>query len=420
MHFKFKIFFKLRRVSIKSQFIEQDNNSSNKDNYTIIMDYSNKTFNSFKNANINFYNKDNKEKKGEGFNKNFNKNNYKNNNKSYSYNASLGLNGNNKTDGNLPKSILTQDSNHIKPNIKTKVYELNSGLNEYKNEPISKNYNTLQFNYKQMSKELEELRDESSYLKYKLEELTQKHNNLSNNKSLNSTISFNKTTFINAKKVDNISCIKPYNYHYEKNGSINPNYDKSIGNKTINISSSIKNPKTKGKRELKLKEVKTIWKDKVPLLTPYFDNSKNKKIGINQKKNKSFGINLSMNKSNADNNSVKAQNKKYIVTKNKLKLKNKLLKKSLTQNQFFSEKIDNENISEDLVNELNQKNKVIKKLNNSLFEQNKIAENRILLLIKDKNIINEKLYLMQKEKEFFLFWKFSYSCLFSIIIFFNF
>ena len=250
-----------------------------------------------------------------------------------------------------------------------------------------------------MSKELEELRDESSYLKYKLEELTQKHNNLSNNKSLNSTISFNKTTFINAKKVDNISCIKPYNYHYEKNGSINPNYDKSIGNKTINISSSIKNPKTKGKRELKLKEVKTIWKDKVPLLTPYFDNSKNKKIGINQKKNKSFGINLSMNKSNADNNSVKAQNKKYIVTKNKLKLKNKLLKKSLTQNQFFYENIDNENISEDLVNELNQKNKVIKKLNNSLFEQNKIAENRILLLIKDKNIINEKLYLMQKEKE---------------------
>ena len=386
-------------MSIKSQFIEQDNNSSNKDNYTIIMDYSNKTFNSFKNANINFYNKDNKEKKSEGFNKNFNKNNYKNNNKSYSYNASLGLNGNNKTDGNLPKSILTQDSNHIKPNIKTKVYELNSGLNEYKNEPISKNYNTLQFNYKQMSKELEELRDESSYLKYKLEELTQKHNNLSNNKSLNSTISFNKTTFINAKKVDNISCIKPYNYHYEKNGSINPNYDKSIGNKTINISSSIKNPKTKGKRELKLKEVKTIWKDKVPLLTPYFDNSKNKKIGINLKKNKSFGINLSMNKSNADNNSVKAQNKKYIVTKNKLKLKNKLLKKSLTQNQFFYENIDNENISEDLVNELNQKNKVIKKLNNSLFEQNKIAENRILLLIKDKNIINEKLYLMQKEKE---------------------
>ena len=386
-------------MSIKSQFIEQDNNSSNKDNYTIIMDYSNKTFNSFKNANINFYNKDNKEKKGEGFNKNFNKNNYKNNNKSYSYNASLGLNGNNKTDGNLPKSILTQDSNHIKPNIKTKVYELNSGLNEYKNEPISKNYNTLQFNYKQMSKELKELRDESSYLKYKLEELTQKHNNLSNNKSLNSTISFNKTTFINAKKVDNISCIKPYNYHYEKNGSINPNYDKSIGNKIINISSSIKNPKTKGKRELKLKEVKTIWKDKVPLLTPYFDNSKNKKIGINQKKNKSFGINLSMNKSNADNNSVKAQNKKYIVTKNKLKLKNKLLKKSLTQNQFFYENIDNENISEDLVNELNQKNKVIKKLNNSLFEQNKIAENRILLLIKDKNIINEKLYLMQKEKE---------------------
>ena len=384
-------------MSIQSQFIEQDNNSSNKDNYTIIMDYSNKTFNSFKNANINFYNKDNKEKKEEGFKNNFNKINYRNNN--YSNNISLGLNGNNKTDGNLPKSILTQDSNHIMPNIKTKVNELNSGLNAYKNEPNSKNYNTLEFNYKQMSKELEELREESSYLKNKLEELTQKNNNLGNNKSLNSTISFNKTTFINAKKVNNISCIKPYNYHYEKNGSINANYDKSIGNKTINISSLVKNPKIKGKRDLKMKEVKTIWKDKVPLLTSYFDNSKNKKSGINLKKNKSFGINLSINKSNEDNYSAKAQNNKNMVTKKKLKLKNKLLKKSLTQNQFFSEKIDNENFSEDLVNELNQKNKVIKKLNNSLFEQNRIAENRILLLIKDKNVINEKLYLMQKEKE---------------------
>lgn len=388
-------------MSIKSQFIEQDNNSSNKDNYTIIMDYSNKTFNSFKNANINFYNKDNKEKKDEITKNNFNTNIYKNKNKNYNYKVSLGLNGHNKTDVNLPKSITTQDSNHMIPNIKNKVYELNSGLNEYKNEPISKNYNTLELNYKQMSKELEELRDESSYLKYKLEELTQKQNNLSNNKSLNSTISFNKTTFINAKKVDNISCIKPYNYHHEKNGSINANYDKNIGMKTLNISSVIKNPKIKGKRELKLKEAKTIWKDKIPLFASYFDNSKNKKIGINVKKNKSFGINLSINKSNSNNNSEKAQNKKYLVTKNKLKLKNKLLKKSLTQNQFFCEKIDNENISEDLVNELNQKNKVIKKLNNSLFEQNKIAEDRILLLIKDKKMINEKLYLMQKEKEEF-------------------
>ena len=374
-------------MSIKSQFIEQDNNSSNKDNYTIIMDYSNKTFNSFKNANINIYNKDNKEKNDEGVKNNFNKNSFKNNNYNNNYNVNynnnynnsilLGLNGNNKTDGNLPSS----------------------GFNEYKNEPNPKKYNTLELNYKQMSKELEELRDESSYLKNKLEELTQNHNNLSNNKSLNSTISFNKTTFINVKKLNNISCIKPYNFHNEKNGSINSNYDKNIGMKTLNISSMIKNPKAKEKRELKLKEVKTIWKDKVPLLGSYFDNSKNKKSGINLKKNKSFGINLSMNKYNADNNSVKAQSKKYIVAKNKMKLKNKLLKKTMTQNQFFYEKNDNENISEDLLNELNQKNKVIKKLNNSLFEQNKIAEDKILLLIKDKKTINEKLYLMQKEKE---------------------
>ena len=52
-----------------------------------------------------------------------------------------------------------------------------------------------------------------------------------------------------------------------------------------------------------------------------------------------------------------------------------------------------------MVNELNEKNKLIDMLNNDLVKQNKKAEGKISLLIKDKNLINKKLLLIQKEKE---------------------
>jgi hypothetical protein len=52
-----------------------------------------------------------------------------------------------------------------------------------------------------------------------------------------------------------------------------------------------------------------------------------------------------------------------------------------------------------LVNEITDKNKLIKKLNHNLIMQNNLAEGKISLLIKNKNKISERLNLIQKEKD---------------------
>ena len=386
-------------MSIKNQFLTQDNDNSNIDNYTVMMDYNNKTSNNFKNSNTKIYN--NKDKKIINMHNDFkskksqkeyiniknkieeNEENINKNNSNYDQSFEVnGIKNFNKYDDNYKLKQINDSNNNIKNE-------------ELKNEQNSKNYITLESNYKLMSKELEELKSQSIYLKSKLEELSQKQNNISNNRSLSSTISFNRTTFINAKKVNNINCIKPYNFLYDKNSSTNGNSSKNREKKTLSTSSVFNNPKNNKKKKLNMKKVRGEWKSKIPLFASYFEKSKNKR-DINNSNGKIFGISLSMNKDKFNNSYVNFNHKKYGQSTNKIRLKNKLLKKSLIQKKFYNFE---EDMNSELINELNQKNKIINKLNNILFEQNKIAEDRIQLLIKDKTIINEKLYMMQKEKD---------------------
>ena len=387
-------------MSIKNQFLTQDNDNSNIDNYTVEMDYSSIISNNFKNNNTNIYN--NKEKnKIANINKDFKRKksqkeyiNIKNkiedneiniNKNNSNYDQSFAVNG--------IKNFIKYDNNFKSNQIKDSNNNLKN--EELKNEQNLKNYSTLESNYNIMSKELEELKSQSVYLKNKLEELSQKQNNISNSKSLSSTISFNRTTFINAKKVNNINCIKPYNFLYDRNSSANGNSNKNKEKKTLSKSSVYNNQKNNKKRELNLRKVREEWKSKIPLFSSYFEKSKNKG-DINNSNGKIFGISLSMNKNKFDNNYTNFKHKKYGQSTNKIRLKNKLLKKSSVKSKFYNLE---EDMNSELINELNQKNKLINKLSNSLFEQNKIAEDRIQLLIKDKTIINEKLYMMQKEKD---------------------
>ena len=386
-------------MSIKTQFLTQDNDNSNIDNYTVLMDYSSKNSNNFKNNNTNIYN--NKEKKIINKNKDFKSRKSQKeciNIKNKIEDNEININLNNSNYGQLfavngIKNFIKYDDNYRFSQIKDSNNNLKN--EELKSEKNLKNYSTLESNYKLMSKELEELKSQSIYLKSKLEELSQKQNNISNNKSLSSTISFNRTTFINAKKVNNINCIKPYNFLYDKNSSNNGKSIKNREKKHLSTSSVYNNQKNTKKKEFNLKKVKGEWKNKIPLFASYFEKSKNKK-DINNSNGKIFGNSLSMNKDNIDNNYVNFKHKKYGLSTNKIRLKNKLLKKSLIQNKFYNLE---EDMNSEIINELNQKNKLINKLSNSLFEQNKIAEDRIQLLIKDKTIINEKLYMMQKEKD---------------------
>ena len=273
--------------------------------------------------------------------------------------------------------------------MEQKIKELNEAINKLKNEKSNKSFYDLESNCRQMSKHLEELRSENSYLMNKLKEMSQNQTD-KNNKSLSNTLSLNKISFKNVKKLNNKSSIKPYNYNNNKNKTFNGSFSKNKSD----INNYIFKSRNKNKPSLKFNEIKTLWKDKIPLFASYFDNS------INNKSNASSLTVNNTRTSDWNNSSTKMnfyKTDKFMNRNHKIKLKQKFLIKSLTYNKFFINKEPKNNSK--LINELNEKNKIIKKLNNSLVEQNKIAEDKISLLIKDKNKMNEKLFLMQKEKD---------------------
>ena len=246
----------------------------------------------------------------------------------------------------------------------------------------NKDLSNLELNYIEMSKQLEELRHESSFLKNKLREISIKQNNFNkNNKTVGNTISFNKATFINIKKLKNIR----YDDSWNNNHKI---HDKEITNNSNNkIKSNSRN----------LKKVKSSSKIKLPLFKSFYENSSNKKnhqlninnTFINDIKNKILYTDTNHIKENNINNNFAT-----------LKLSNEKLTKLFPSNNLLfthlESKKDNYN---NLVNQLSDKNKIIKKLNHNLVEKNKLAEGKISLLIKDKNKINEKLNYIQKEKD---------------------
>ena len=293
-----------------------------------------------------------------------------------------------------------------------------------------------------MSKELEELKQENSYIKNKLEEIYQKQNPIIKTntfKSVTSSVSNNNKNSTNSfqnkkqsiKHINHLktSVHKKYNKNniYVRNIKSNSTSHKK-NNKILSISRNSTPHRSNIKdKKINLKRVGTVWRNKIPLLTSYLEEneSKNKKkdVGNRNKLNNIYrlshahGINQSQiyTLTRPNNNSVKLLNnknnikvgkteyEKFLEIKNKLVLKNnnRNIKKSESYNNINKILIDytksGSNI--DLENELNEKNKLIKKLNHNLLEHNKITENRISLLIKDKNIINERLYMLQKEKE---------------------
>ena len=245
----------------------------------------------------------------------------------------------------------------------------------------NKDLSNLELNYIEMSKQLEELRHESSFLKNKLREISIKQNNFNkNNKSVGNTISFNKATFINIKKLKNIR----YDDSWNNNHKI---HDKEINNSNNKIKSNSRN----------LKKVKSSAKIKLPLFKSFYENSSNKKnhqLNIN----KTFINDIKNKILYTDTNHIKENN----INNNfaTLKLSNEKPTKLFPSNNLLfthlESKKDNYN---NLVNQLSDKNKIIKKLNHNLVEKNKLAEGKISLLIKDKNKINEKLNYIQKEKD---------------------
>ena len=268
-------------------------------------------------------------------------------------------------------------------NNKEMIYsQSNSKIKESENNnnSKSKDLNNLELNYIEMSKQLEELRHESSFLKNKLREISNKQKNFNkNNKNVGNTISFNKATFINIKKLKNIRYDDSWNKKHKTN---NIEINNTNNNKII--------PNSRN-----LKKVKSSSKIKLPLFKSFYENSSNKKNNqlninktfINDIKNKILYTDANYINDNKTNNNFVS-----------LKLNNEKPTKLFPSNNLLFTHLESKKDSY-LVNQLSDKNKLINKLNHNLVERNKLAEGKISLLIKDKNKINEKLNFIQKEKD---------------------
>ena len=222
--------------------LESDNNIhlSSRENFSIIMDYSHENSTILKNTKNFFYNNKSIDKEQENkniklsidnnYNKRIKKEEKQNKSSRSGSNSNIkkerkiisaiGANSDkkaknvkfnelpplNRTKKEEKKGVINNDylfdndKSDLNISLKKKVDELNSELSKLKYEPNLKNINNLETNYKLMSKELEELKHDNSYIKNKLEEISQKQNQSNKiNKSINSSISNNKSSIRNIK-----------------------------------------------------------------------------------------------------------------------------------------------------------------------------------------------------------------------------
>ena len=301
--------------------------------------------------------------------------------KIYNLNTSLNNEKNNYNENNN-KNKYEEKNNSIISNNKSKIYSQSSSekkgkeiisTNKKKNKSID--LNNLELDYMQMSKQLEDLRNESSFLKNKINEMSQKQGNLNkNNKNgTNNAISFNKATFINIKKLKNIRYdnLKIKEEEIDKNNKITHNHRN-------------------------FKKAKSSSKIKLPLFNTFFGSSNKKKPKMNI--NKTFINEIQNRMFNNNSSNIKNNNKNIVSLKNNLLLNSEKPTILFPSNNLLFNKLESKKLN-GIKSELSNKNKLIKKLNSNLIEQNKLAEEKISLLIKDKNKINEKLNLIQKEKD---------------------
>ena len=350
------------------------------------------------------------------------------------------------------------DKNKIEINIKInkRVDELNSELNKLINEPKLNNINNLETNYKKISKELEELKHENSYIKNKLEEINQKQNPPSKtSKSITSSISNNKNNIINTKqnsnknnrqntftknnnqknnifnnnnsslnnKKNNINNLKINNIRNNSNKIIIKNQNK-ISNKTvidINQNSAPSSPNKKNIKNINIKRVESAWRNKIPLLTTTSigeKESKNKKIFKrnknslhsiasnwnyshimntiqNQIKTNKNKINIKI-KNNSFNNKIENNKKDKTEYEKFLDIKNKLI---LKKNKIYKRSESYNNMNKLLTDKNNKKdlNNSIE-LVNELNEKNKLIKKLNNNLLEHNKITENRISLLIKDK----------------------
>ena len=83
-------------------------------------------------------------------------------------------------EGKFSKTYYKNDKATVK-SLKKKLNELNGEINKLRNDSNVQNYNILELNYKQKSKELTELKQENNFIRFQLEDLIRKNSKNNNN-----------------------------------------------------------------------------------------------------------------------------------------------------------------------------------------------------------------------------------------------
>ena len=140
--------------------------------------------------------------------------------------------------------------------LKKKLNELNGEIKKLRNDSNVQNYNILELNYKQKSKELTELKQENNFIRFQLEDLIRKNKN--NNAKNNNFINNNGNKKKSASKLAHIR-----DYHikiFSKN--VNSEEDREKNNdEEMKIEDYIqKNEELKRKNELINKELEKFKK----------------------------------------------------------------------------------------------------------------------------------------------------------------
>ena len=311
----------------------------------------------------------------------------------------------NKIDKEKKANILENDASKDllsltkKSILKKKDDEINTGIKRLSIEETNKNSDNINIGHRELSKELEDIKQENKFLKNKLEELTQKQKNKNN---MNDNILKKKcnTNFLKNIKINNFSkknnnqkkVIKKNNSRTKNNN--NTQIRSLLFFKKKSTTPNITKINNHSKNMLNIKRIKTVVENKLPSFKTNFKNriyTLNSLSKLNKEKN-SYNSKIFSHKKNG-----KTEYEKFLELKDKIIINNNNKKnnKSITKDILY------DNIFSRIDYEINEKNTIIGKINNRIFERDKILDNRISLLIRDKNKINEKLYLLQKEKEEF-------------------
>ena len=272
----------------------------------------------------------------------------------------------------------------------------NKNDKEINNKNKNENFTLLELNYKQMSKELEDLKRENNMIKYKLDSLVPKKKNVIPTSNSCSDL---------IKKIGGIN-----NLYIYKSKQKNIKY--------INKANNIQLTKIPASENKCNKKSKKIQESKKNFL-------KNNKTNNNLNNSTCIEENLShfrtisnnhnfLNFTYLQNKSTKNfQNRRgirdYLEKKNGGAVESQIIKKSETfeknvpinkKNIIFNVKrIKTNHSTSMMVNKLSKKIKRNKRLNIDLIEQNKKTENKINLIVKDSNKINGKLISFNKTKD---------------------